>query len=74
MSPEKPIGKPITVSLIQGNIPQDEKWLVEKRFVVPGSYYNEIVEIRDGLSEDENVVVFGFQDLADGQTVQLGDE
>ena len=52
----------------------DEKWLVEKRFVEPGKYYAEEIEILKGLNENEHVVVFGFQDLADGQTVKIGDD
>ncbi len=52
----------------------DEKWLIEKRFVEPGKYYAEEIEILKGLNENEHVVVFGFQDLADGQIVQIGDE
>jgi len=51
----------------------NDKWLVDKRFVEPGKYYNEKIEIRNGLKENEHVVVFGFQDLADGQTVKIGD-
>lgn len=51
-----------------------KNWSVEKRFVEPGRYYNEKIEIKTGLNVNEHVVVFGFQDLADAQTVQLGDE
>ena len=52
----------------------NEKWVVEKRFVKTGYYYDEVVEVLDGIKENEQVVVFGFQNLADGQTVQLGNE
>lgn len=52
----------------------NKKWLVEKRFVKPGRVYAEDIEILEGLNEDEYIVVVGFQDLADGQTVQIGDE
>jgi len=52
----------------------NEKWLVEKRFVEIGKYYDNTIEIVNGISADENVVVFGFQDLADGQTVKIGIE
>jgi len=52
----------------------NEKWVVEKRIVEPGYYYDEVIEILDGVIENEHVVAFGFQNLADGQTVQLGDE
>jgi len=52
----------------------NEKWIVEKRIVKPGYYYNEVIEVLGGLNENEQVVIFGFQNLADGQTVQLGDE
>jgi RND family efflux transporter MFP subunit len=48
----------------------DDRWLVEKKFVQPGRYYDEEIEILKGLNEGEHVVVFGFQDLADGQQVK----
>ncbi len=50
-----------------------EKWIVEKRNVATGKYSKEKVEIVEGLIKNENIVTFGFQDLADGQTVQVGD-
>lgn len=53
---------------------ENEKLEVEKRFVETGKYYNEKIEILNGIQENENIVVFGFQDLADGQIVQVGDE
>ena len=49
----------------------NERWLVEKRIVKSGKYYNEEIEITKGLSENEDIVVFGFQDLADGQQVKI---
>jgi membrane fusion protein, multidrug efflux system len=52
----------------------NEKWLVEKRFVDAQRYYDEKIEILDGVQENEYVVVIGFQDLADGQTVKIGDD
>jgi len=48
----------------------NERWLVEKRYVKPGKYYDENVEILEGLSDNEHVVVTGFQDLANGQEVK----
>jgi len=48
----------------------NERWLVEKRYVKPGKYYDENVEILEGLSDNEHVVVIGFQDLANGQEVK----
>ena len=52
----------------------NERWLVEKRIVKPGKYYDDVIEIKEGLKNNEHIVVFGFQDLADGQVVQIGDK
>lgn len=48
-----------------------ERLVVAKRFVKTGKYYNDRVEIMEGLNPGEKVVVLGFQDLADGQTVMV---
>jgi len=58
------------------NNPQDsgENWQVEKRFVNTGKKYNEQIEITDGLSKNESVVVVGFQNLADGQVVHVNNK
>lgn len=47
----------------------EKHWLVEKRIIIPGKYYNEEMEVLTGLNSDEYVVVVGFQDLAGGQQV-----
>jgi membrane fusion protein, multidrug efflux system len=52
----------------------NERWLVEKRIVKAGKYYDEEIEITEGLSENEDIVVFGFQDLADGQQVKINNQ
>jgi len=52
----------------------NENWIVEKRTIKRGYYYDEVVEVLDGLNENEQVVVLGFQNLADGQIVKIGDD
>lgn len=47
------------------------KWLASKRFIVTGKDYNNQVEIKEGLEPGEFVVTFGYQNLADGQTVEI---
>jgi membrane fusion protein (multidrug efflux system) len=49
-------------------------WVAEKREVETGYRGADRVEILHGLSPEEHVVVFGFQDLADGQTVKIATE
>ena len=51
----------------------DGKYEIEKRFVITGKQYDEAIEIMDGLSAGEMIVRFGFQDLAEGQIVAIGD-
>ena len=47
------------------------RWLAERRTVVPGEHQGDRFEIVKGLKAGEQVVVFGYQDLADGQTLML---
>jgi RND family efflux transporter MFP subunit len=46
-------------------------WQVSKRTVEPGIASGKRIEIKKGLDAGEFVVVFGFQDLADGQRVKI---
>lgn len=48
-----------------------ERFEVEMRYVKTGKYYDNLVEITEGLTAGETVVFFGFQDLADGQIVMV---
>ncbi len=52
----------------------DGIWIAEKRFIKPGMYYNNMLEIKDGLQEGEYIIVSGFRDLADGEKVRLADK
>lgn len=47
------------------------RWLVRKRFIVTGKDYNNLVEIKKGLEPGEFVVTFGYQNLAEGQIVEI---
>jgi membrane fusion protein (multidrug efflux system) len=49
----------------------NDHWVVERREVLPGEYQGDRIEISKGLKAGEHVVTFGYQDLADGQTVML---
>lgn len=46
-------------------------WLVSKRFIVTGKDYDNQVEIKNGLEPGEFVVTFGYQNLAEGQKVEI---
>jgi len=46
-------------------------WQVSKRVVEQGVPSGKRIEIKKGLNAGEFVVVFGFQDLADGQRVKI---
>ncbi len=46
-------------------------WIAQKRIVETGQYYDDKIEIINGLDKKEHVVVFGFQNLADGQMIAV---
>lgn len=50
---------------------EGDQWIAERRIVIPGKSQADIFEITKGLQAGEQVVVFGYQDLADGQTLML---
>lgn len=50
---------------------EGNQWIAERRNVVPGKSQGDRFEITKGLKVGEQVVVFGYQDLADGQTLML---
>jgi RND family efflux transporter MFP subunit len=47
------------------------KWIAERRSVQTGKSYNNWVEILSGLQEGEHVVTFGYQNLANGQSLAV---
>jgi len=47
------------------------RWIVNKRFLVTGKDYNNRVEIKKGLEPGEFIVTFGYQNLAEGQIVEI---
>lgn len=49
----------------------DNVWIAEKRFVQPGMYYDDKVEIKNGLDNGEFIIVTGFRDLANNEKVRL---
>ncbi len=53
---------------------QNDKWIARRQTVTLGENYSDRVEIREGLSAGEFVITFGFQTLADGQTVSIQEE
>lgn len=46
---------------------EDNRWIARRRRVSSGEDYSGVVEILEGLQEGEYIVIFGFQNLADGQ-------
>jgi len=50
---------------------ENDNWLAQKRNVELGKYYGDKVEIIGGLNRGEYVVIFGFQNLADGQRIAV---
>ncbi len=46
-------------------------WIARRRSVKTGETYDDRVEILSGLRSGEQVVIFGFQNLADGQSLAV---
>ena len=46
-------------------------WIARRRSVKTGKNYHDRVEVLSGLEEDEHVVAFGYQNLADGQNLAV---
>jgi RND family efflux transporter MFP subunit len=53
---------------------QNDEWIAHRRTVTLGENYADRVEILEGLDAGEFVITFGFQALADGQTVSIQQE
>ena len=49
---------------------KDDLWIVKKSSVKTGMNYNNMVEIYDGIQENDLIVSVGYQNLADGQKVK----
>jgi len=52
-------------------VPEGARWTARKRVVRTGLESGNRIEVLEGLSDGEHVVVFGFQKLADGQPLVL---
>lgn len=52
-------------------VPEGARWTARKRVVRTGLEAGNRIEVLEGLSDGEHVVVFGFQKLADGQPLVL---
>ncbi|MFC2100304.1 efflux RND transporter periplasmic adaptor subunit [Bacteroidota bacterium] len=50
-------------------IKENGQWIAKKKKVKMGKYYENSVEILDGIEIGDNVIIFGFQNLADGQRI-----
>jgi membrane fusion protein (multidrug efflux system) len=53
---------------------ENGRWIAKKKVVRVGESYDNRTEVSDGLKEGDFVITFGFQNLADGQTVTVSDE
>jgi membrane fusion protein (multidrug efflux system) len=53
---------------------ENGRWIAQKRVVQAGESYDNRTEITDGLNEGDFIIIFGFQNLADGQTVTVTED
>jgi len=66
----------IPVNLVQRNNNQNYVYVVDgkvaaKRFITLGQYYENIVEVVDGLKEGDKLITIGYQDLVEGQPIKF---
>lgn len=66
----------IPINLVQRNNDQSYVYVVNgsvsaKRFVTLGQYYENSVEVLDGLKEGEKLITIGYQDLVEGQPIKF---
>ena len=52
-------------------VEKDGKFYAKKEFVKPGKYYNNMIEILEGVSSGESLVTFGFQQISDGSLLTI---
>ena len=50
---------------------KDGKWYAEKTFVKPGKYYNNMIELVEGVNEGDYLVTFGFQQISNGSLLKI---
>jgi RND family efflux transporter MFP subunit len=50
------------------------RWIAKKKTIQSGQSYDNRTEITNGLNEGDFIITFGFQNLADGQTVTVSEE
>ncbi|ABG59768.1 efflux RND transporter periplasmic adaptor subunit [Cytophaga hutchinsonii] len=66
----------IPVNLVQRNNDKNYVYVVDgnisaKRFITLGQYYDNSVEVLDGLKEGEKLITIGYQDLVEGQPIKF---
>lgn len=66
----------IPINLVQNNNGKNYVYVVDgsvsaKRFVTLGQYYENSVEIFDGLKEGDKLITIGYQDLVEGQPIKF---
>lgn len=47
------------------------KWYAKKQMIKTDVYYKNNIEVTQGLKENENVIIFGFQELSDNQKINI---
>ena len=66
----------IPVNIIQRNNDKNYVYVVDgaisaKRFITVGQYYENSVEVLDGLKEGDKLITIGYQDLVEGQPIKF---
>ncbi len=69
--PGKIVQKTGTEQFLFTAVRENNTWIARKRIIKTGEEYGQKIEVREGLQEDEYIVVFGYQNLADGQKISI---
>lgn len=52
-------------------VQKEGKWYSKKAFVKPGKYYNNQIELLEGVDKGDYLVTFGFQQISDGSLLTI---
>ncbi len=72
--PEKAIQKSENGDFVFIAKKHNNQWIAEKRIVKSGKTYNDMAEVKSGLEEGDSVIVFGYNNLADGQPIIISEK
>ena len=69
--PQNIIQKTGTQNFLFAALEEEGQWIAQKRIIQAGVNYGDKIEVREGIQEGDYVIIFGFQNLSDGQRISV---